>query len=122
VKINYELHDFAEYLPKENFYDAVGIFYIHQPEEIRTALFQKVIGSLKSSGKIIFECFEKEQINYSSGGPKDEAVLYSLEDVVNEFIDLEFKKLSKEKIFLNEGRGHSGEGVVIRFLGSKAEN
>ena len=119
VKINYQINDFTSFQPKENYYDAVGIFFIHQPEEVKKELFQKVIKSLKPSGKIIFECFEKEQINYSSGGPKDESFMYSLEEVITEFIDLDFEKLSKEKIVLEEGKGHKGEAVVIRFVGEK---
>ncbi len=119
VKINYKIEDFTAFQPKENFYDAVGIFYIHQPEELRSQLFPKIIKSLKQSGIILFECYEKEQINYSSGGPKDESLLYSLEEIVNEFIDLEFEKLSKDNIFLNEGKRHTGEAIVIRFIGVK---
>ena len=119
VMINYQIDEFTSFDPKENYYDVVGIFFIHQPEEVKIELFQKVIKSLKPSGKIIFECFEKEQINYSSGGPKDESFLYSLEEVVTEFIDLDFEKLSKEKVILNEGKGHNGEGIVIRFIGKK---
>ena len=118
VKINYKIHDFSTFIPAEKTYDAVGIFFIHLDDELREALFERIIQSLKPSGKIIFECFEKEQINYKSGGPQNPELLYSLEDVVSLFIDLDFEKLSKEKIFLNEGKGHSGEGVVIRFIGS----
>lgn len=120
VKINYSIIDFAMYEPKESYYDAVGIFFIHLEEQLRAKLFQKIIKSLKPGGKIILECFEKEQINYSSGGPKDPAMLYSLEDIVNEFIDLEFEILSKEKVFLNEGKGHLGEGMVIKFVGKRS--
>jgi SAM-dependent methyltransferase len=119
VEINYRVVDFANYFPEENFYDAVGIFFIHLEEELRSALFEKIIKSLKPSGKIIFECFENDQIKFSSGGPKDPSLLYSLEDVVNLFIDLDFQKLSKEKTLLNEGPGHSGEGMVIQFIGSR---
>jgi hypothetical protein len=113
------IKDFKEFFPQKNTYDAAGIFFIHLDENLREELFNKLISSLKHEGKIIFECFEKEQINYTSGGPKNEELLYSLEDVVNEFIDMDFEKLSKEKISLSEGSGHSGEGIVIRFIGSK---
>ena len=112
VKINYRIADFETFEPQINTYDAIGIFFIHQEEELRKKLFGRLIGSLKPGGKIIFECFEKEQINFNSGGPKDTALLYSLEDVVEEFIDLEFEKFGKEKIILNEGNGHSGEGIT----------
>jgi 2-polyprenyl-3-methyl-5-hydroxy-6-metoxy-1,4-benzoquinol methylase len=118
VKINYLIKDFSSFATEESSYDAVGIFFIHLEEELRATLIQRLIKSLKPSGKIIFECFEKEQINYSSGGPKDTDLLYSLEDVVNLFIDLDFDKLSKEKVFLTEGKGHYGEGMVVRFVGT----
>ena len=119
VKINYEIQDFADFIPKENTYDAVGIFFIHLDENLREKLFAKIISSLKHNGKIIFECFEKEQINNSTGGPKNVELLYSLEDIVNEFIDLDFEKLSKEKVILTEGAGHNGPAMVIRFVGVK---
>lgn len=119
VKINYQLEDFAAFTPKENYYDAAGIFFIHQNEELRTKLFQRVINSLKPSGKIIFECFEREQINYSTGGPSDASFMYTLDDVKKLFETISFDRLSKKKIILNEGKGHEGEAVVIRFTGTK---
>lgn len=119
VKINYRLSAFEEFVPKENYYDAAGIFFIHQSEEMKTKLFQRVIGSLKPSGKIIFECFEREQINYNTGGPSDVTFMYTLEEVKKLFRNISFDKLSKEKIILNEGKGHYGEAVVVRFVGVK---
>lgn len=120
AKINYDVKEFSEFKPGNKLYDAAAIIFIHLEEEQRRSLFQKVIESLKPGGKIIFECFEKDQINFQSGGPKDISLLYSLEDVVSHFVDLEFEKLTKEKVFLKEGLGHLGEGVVIRFVGTKS--
>lgn len=116
VKINYDVIEFSNFEPENNLYDAIGIIFIHLDEMTRKQLFDKLINALKKDGKIIFECFEKEQLKYESGGPKDPELLYSLEDVVNLFIDLEFEKLSKEKVFLSEGEGHYGDGMVIRFV------
>lgn len=117
VKINYDVIEFSNFQPESNLYDAIGIIFIHLDESLRKDLFNKLIESLKNNGKIIFECFEKDQLKYESGGPKDAELLYSLEDVVDLIIDLEFEKLSKEKVFLSEGNGHYGEGIVIRFVG-----
>lgn len=122
VKINYDVMDFTSFEPENNTYDAIGIIFIHPEKNLQTNIFGKLIKSLKDDGKIIFECFEKDQINYKSGGPKDPSLLYSLEDVVSEFIELAFEKLSKEKVYLNEGNGHYGEGIVIRFVGVKEKS
>ncbi len=120
VEINYIIQDIAEYIPQINYYDAIGIFYLHLNEDLRKKLHKNIINALKPNGRVIIEVFEKEQIKYNSGGPKDESLLYSLEDIAEDFIDLEFEKFSKEKIFLNEGNAHKGEAIVIRFVGIKS--
>lgn len=119
VKINYIVKDISEFIPNYNYYDATGIFYLHLDEELKKTVHKKAIDALKPSGKLILEVFEKEQLKYNSGGPKDESLLYSLEEVAEDFIELEFEKFSKEKIILNEGSGHQGEAIVIRFVGIK---
>jgi 2-polyprenyl-3-methyl-5-hydroxy-6-metoxy-1,4-benzoquinol methylase len=119
VQLNYELKDLTEFFPKPKSYDAIGIFYAHLEPEVRKILFEKCINALRQNGLILFECFDKDQLSYSSGGPKNPELLYSLEEVVVAFIDLWFEKLSKEKVFLQEGNGHVGEGIVIRFIGRK---
>ncbi|HEX2963240.1 MAG TPA: class I SAM-dependent methyltransferase [Ignavibacteriales bacterium] len=117
--INYTVQDLESFSPKEDYYDAAGIIYMHLPEELRAEVNRKIISSLKAGGKLILEVFEKDQIEKSSGGPKDTELLYSLEDIVNEFTDLDFQQLSKEVIELSEGKYHQGEAVVIRFTGTK---
>ena len=119
VKINYHVDDLYSYTPKQNYYDAAVFIFIHLEESLRSLVFKKAIDSLKSGGKIILEVFEKDQIKYDSGGPKDEALLYSLEDISEEFIELDFDKFSKEIITLDEGKYHQGKAAVIRFVGEK---
>ena len=119
VSINYHVEDLFSYSPKQNYYDAVAIIYIHFEEELREILFKKAVDSLKSGGKIILEVFEKNQIKYTSGGPKETELLYSLEDIAENLIDLEFEKFSKENIDLDEGPLHQGKAEVIRFVGIK---
>ncbi len=74
---------------------------------------------MKVGGTLILEAFEKEQLGKSSGGPKNLEQLYSLENVVTDFQDLDFKYFAKETIQLEEGDGHIGEASVIRFTGIK---
>lgn len=119
VKINYIINDLSEFIPNNNYYDAAGIFFLHLNEELRKSVHQKVIDALKPEGKLILEVFDKEQIKYNSGGPKDESLLYSLEEIAEDFIELDFVVFTKEKVVLNEGQGHQGEAVVIRFVGTK---
>jgi len=120
VKVNYWLEDLFDYIPKPNYYDVIALIYMHlDDKDLQSNMHKKAIKALKPGGKIIIEAFEKEQIKYNSGGPKNEELLFSLEDIVDDFIDIDFEFLSKETIILNEGKYHRGIASVVRFIGLK---
>jgi SAM-dependent methyltransferase len=119
ARINYHVEDLTNYFPQQNNYDAVVLIYLHMEEDLREIILEQSSAALKSGGKIIMEVFEKEQIKNDSGGPRNIEMLYSLQDVVESFIDLDFEKLSKDNIELSEGLGHQGKASVIRFVGIK---
>ncbi|KAF0153096.1 MAG: SAM-dependent methyltransferase [Ignavibacteria bacterium] len=119
VKINYALVNLKFHKFQKEKYDAVAIIYFHLPSDCRNDVYKEAIGALKPGGKLILELFDKEQFKVPYAGPKDEDLLYSLEDAVSDFIDLEFEKLAKETIQMDEGNGHQGVGYVIRFVGVK---
>ena len=122
VVINYNVRDLNQFEPKENYYDAAGIIFIHLDDELRRKVHYEIVRSLRENGRVILEAFEKEQIKRNSGGPKNVGLLYSLEDIVSDFIELDFQKLSKETVTLDEGKYHLGEAVVVRFAGKKIVN
>ena len=119
VNVNYIVSDIMEFNPYENYYDVALIIYFHIDDIKRKKFFNKVISSLKNGGLVIIEVFDKSQLKFNSGGPKSENLLYSLEDIVESFIDFDFIKFAKQIVVLNEGMHHSGEASVIRFIGRK---
>lgn len=119
VKINYIISDLSEYKPRKNYYDAAGLIFIHLEPELRERLHRNVTLSLKSGGVVILESYEKEQINNSSGGPKDIDLLYSLEEIFTDFSDLNIISFSKEIIELNESSHHNGQAEIIIYIGLK---
>ncbi len=74
---------------------------------------------MKPSGFIIFEAFHKNQLNYSSGWPKDLTMLFSVEEVQKEFECLKILTLEDKIIDLDEGIYHQGKGHVIRMIATK---
>ncbi|MDP4172516.1 MAG: class I SAM-dependent methyltransferase [Bacteroidota bacterium] len=121
VELNYTLQDLQDITLPENYYDASALIYLHLDPQLRSQLIKKVIKALKPGGIIIMEVFDKEQLGRTSGGPKDPELLYSLEEIVEKFADLDFITLSKEVTEINEGKYHQGESVLIRFVGAKVE-
>lgn len=103
----------------ENEFDAIVLIYAHVPAEIRKAFHYKLLSLLKPNGTIIFEAFGKEQLNYTSGGPKDISMLFSEEEVRNEFPNVHFSLLETIETELNEGKYHIGRANVVRFIATK---
>jgi 2-polyprenyl-3-methyl-5-hydroxy-6-metoxy-1,4-benzoquinol methylase len=119
VTINYIVGQIEDVTLQEREYDAIGLLYLHFNYEVRDVFHQRFLKALKPGGTLIFEAFSKEQIKNTSGGPKDSNLLYSLEDIIEDFIDFDIDVFTKESIMLNEGNGHQGKADVIRFSGKK---
>lgn len=105
-------------------YDVMGLIYAHFPIELRSAYFQKLIQNLKQGAYVILEGFSKNHLTYQAknptvGGPKNEAMLFSIEEIQQEFSGFEILELEEKVIQLKEGKFHQGEGSVIRFVGKK---
>jgi len=120
VNINYIVTEASQFNFPENEFDAVGLVFVHLPEEEREELHRNCIKSLKPGGQLIFTAYDKTQLGKNSGGPKNIDLLYSLQQIVEDFIDLEFSVFAKETVKLSEGQLHNGYADVIKFSGSKS--
>ena len=103
----------------ENEFDAIILIYAHVPAEIRKYFHLKLLSFLKPGGMVLFEAFSKQQLQFTSGGPKELNMLFSEDDIKIEFPSLEFSLLETIEIELNEGQYHQGKGSVVRFIGTK---
>lgn len=96
-------------------YDVIVASYLHMYKEERVALFEKIEESLKDDGYFIGEFFSTKQVNYSSGGPRDEDLLYTVDDFKKSFLLCD-KEVYEQVTILDEGKGHQGEACVIRVV------
>lgn len=119
VKINFTVSDISEFTPAENHYDLIVLIFFHVMPDLREESHAKLVKALKPGGRIVLESYEKDQLKYNSGGPKNSDLLYSLEDVYTDFNELDIIAFSKQTIPLDEGPLHQGEASVIRYIGQK---
>ncbi|WP_417800539.1 class I SAM-dependent methyltransferase [Tenacibaculum sp.] len=124
VNLKYIVGDIQDLeFPKESF-DVIGLIYAHFTAWKISAIHQKLITLLKPNGYVIFEAFSKNHLNYQKnnpkiGGPKDIDMLFSIEQIQQDFTGFEIQVLEEEEVFLNEGNCHNGKGSVLRFIGKK---
>jgi len=124
VNLDYQIG----FLPELNFtpnqLDAIALIYAHFPADIKSDYHQQLEKLLKPGGTIIFEAFSKNHLEYVTanpnvGGPKDIAMLFSIEEIQHDFPNFEIILLEEKVIELKEGEYHNGTGSVIRFVGRK---
>ncbi len=124
VKIHYQVADFAEVSYEEQSFDAVAVIFAHFAMEEKKEFLQKMTSLLKPGGAFIMEVFSKNQLKYqqlnpSSGGPRDWEMLYDTEELKPWISGFQTLELAEKEVELNEGTHHSGQASVIRFTGIK---
>lgn len=125
VKLTYTVGDFADLQYDVSSFDAIGLIYAHFPAAQKSAFHQRLVSYLKPGGVVIFEAFGKGHLEYNArnpqvGGPREIDMLFSVEELKEDFNGLDFLlEPSERAIYLNEGERHSGMGSVIRFVGTK---
>ena len=116
LSLDYQVMDVLNFRSSKKF-DVVGLCYAHFPVDIRANAHLHLLQFLKPGGVVIFEAFSKTQLGKASGGPKNEEMLFSIQEIKKEFKGLDFEFLEEIMVYLNEGEYHQGEASVIRFVG-----
>lgn len=124
VTIDYQVGELQALNYSTEQFDAIALIYAHFPADIKSSYHKTLDKYLRKNGSIIFEAFSKRHIDYLSnnekvGGPKDTAMLFSIDELKSDFVNYEIIELEEKEIELNEGLFHNGKGSVIRFVGRK---
>lgn len=124
VLINYTVGDLENIHFEPNQFDLIVLIFAHF-EASKKSLYHNILASyLKKDGVIILEGFSKNHIQYNTqnpkvGGPKDIEMLYSADEIQNDFKDFHCVLCGEHEVELNEGIYHVGKGSVIRYIGKK---
>jgi len=115
VEIKTTCLDLEKWRPNKKFGGILASF-VHLESPLREQVFKNIEKGLKSGGFFVGEFFSTKQLNFNSGGPKDEKLLYSLDSFKEIFKLCKIHKLTEEEIDLDEGKGHKGRACVIRLI------
>ena len=101
-------------------YDLIALIYLHLVPESRKRLHALALAALKPGGRIVLEAFRPEQIERqragARGGPRDAALLYTIEDLRADFAAAELDTLEACEVDLREGELHVGPSAVARLV------
>lgn len=118
VEIDYIHSDWQSYSNDIKF-DVVGIVFAHFSQNDRIEFHKKMMNFLKPGGILIAEYFHKNQINYNSGGPKNIEMLYTIEELKQDFSEYEIIKMNHVTRELSEGAYHEGKAETVQLVVKK---
>ena len=124
VTIDYQVGELQTLNYNTEQFDAIALIYAHFPADIKSLYHKTLDNYLRKGGFVIFEAFSKGHIdcistNEKVGGPKDLAMLFSMDELKSDFVNYEIIELVEKEIELSEGLFHNGKGSVVRFVGRK---
>ncbi len=116
VKINYFIGNVLQFQPRHIDYDLVALIYLHLPEKPRKAFHQRIMGYIKKGGMLFMQAYDKEQLGMNTGGPPSLELLYSVEELREDFKDYHIVDLNKELIDHREGKLHHGLAYNLNLI------
>jgi hypothetical protein len=105
-------------------FDAVALIYAHFPEPVRRAWHRRISQWIRPGGCLILEAFSKGHLPYvladgRVGGPRDLSMLYTVEDLREDFSGYREVMSDECEVELTEGAFHVGKGRVVRWVGER---
>ena len=84
-------------------FDVIALIYAHFPANIKSLYHKTLDKYLRRNGLMIFEAFSKNHIEYISrndkvGGPKDVAMLFSIDEIKSDFLNYQAWNWLKKKL------------------------
>ena len=98
--------------------DAIVSIFVHLPEDLRRSVHRRAMRALRPGGVFIAEYFSRDQLAFGTGGPKNPTMLYTLDDIREDFSSgqVRFELLEQVQDELQEGRYHQGCASLIRIV------
>lgn len=119
VTIHYDILNIKDINYTEKSFDVIASIFFHLPETLRKQFHHTGMKLLKDDGIFIIECFNPNQLNNNSGGPKDVNLLYTQNILSEDFKELSIEQNIETKVTLDEGQLHKGIADNIRFIARK---
>ncbi|MBX3737463.1 MAG: class I SAM-dependent methyltransferase [Candidatus Didemnitutus sp.] len=116
VALTTQVADLAAYAIAPGAWSGIVATFMHLPPELRRAVLVRAAAGLRPGGVFVMEAYTPAQIPNNTGGPKDPALLPTLELLRAELPGLEFEIGRELERDVHEGGGHTGRSAVVQIL------
>ena len=118
VTLNACVADAFAFEPGRSF-DVVALVFAHMPADKRQAFHHRAASWLRPGGTLILEGFNPDQLQFTSGGPKDPSMLFTEAMLREDFAELDIVQCELARTELSEGPFHQGPAAVARLVATR---
>jgi SAM-dependent methyltransferase len=111
--------DLREFDAAPGSFEVVASIFVHLPADLRGSLHGRLRSWLRPGGVFVLEAYAPDQLERGTGGPKDAALLATLETIVGELSGLRVEHRAALVRTVTEGRYHTGEASVVQVIARK---
>jgi hypothetical protein len=115
VEIEYVVTSVEDFYTNLQF-DVIALIYAHFPSFVRRLFHHRFGKFLNSEGVVILEAFNKKQLDYKTGGPPLDDLLYNEEWLRSDFRDLHVEYIQEHIVDISRGPWEGERAAVIRML------
>lgn len=119
LQLNTQVADLRDFDQPAASLDVVTSIFVHLPADLRAAVHTRIASWLRTGGVFILEAYAPEQLQRNTGGPKDAALLASLDVLLHELSGLRIEHKAQLIRPVIEGRFHTGDAEVIQIVAVK---
>jgi SAM-dependent methyltransferase len=84
VEVEWQPHDLLQWLPPEGAYELVALVYLHLPRPERRIVLSRAARAVAPAGRLLVVGHHRRNREEGHGGPQDERVLYTAEELAGE--------------------------------------
>ncbi|MBK6695962.1 MAG: class I SAM-dependent methyltransferase [Myxococcales bacterium] len=111
--------DLATYAPETDAFTAVVAIFAHLPPPVRKHVHGWIPRALRSGGVFILEAYTPAQLAHNTGGPRDAALLMTLDGLREELAPLTVEVGREVVREINEGAFHGGLSATVQLVASR---
>ena len=119
VKIETVHADPADFNIEPDSWEGIVSIFTHFPKNIQKRINRRTFEGLKKGGTFILESYPPKQLEFNTGKPPTDDLMFILPDLKRELRGLIFLIAQETEREIIDENGHTGAGAVIQILGKK---
>ena len=122
VAITTQVADLAELAIEPGAWAGIVSIFGHLPQPLRSRVHRAAARGLRPGGVFVLEAYRPAQLTFGTGGPRDVAMLPTLDELQADLEGLELEIGREIERDVIEGRFHTGRAAVVQIVARRGRS